>query len=84
MKSESEFIADAIALIQTISGEQAADLGPDTELPETGWFDSLLLVTFLDFIEAELGAPLPISDETGIPAEHLTTIRKAYRLVARE
>lgn len=81
MPSEAEFIQDAIALFRSVSGDVAATVGPDTDLSATGWFDSLLLVTFLDFIESQRGAPLAISTETGIPMDDLATIRKAYQLV---
>lgn len=79
--SEREFVAAAVALLSELSGTDPGEIGPDTELRGTGWFDSLLLVSFLDFVETQRGAPLPISPETGIPLEDLATIRSAYRLV---
>lgn len=81
MKSEEEFIRESLDLIRELTGDESAGLGPDTELLATGWFDSLLLVSFLDFIETQRGAPLPISAENGIPMEKLATIRAAYQLV---
>jgi hypothetical protein len=81
MTSEREFVDSAVALLCGLSGTDPSELGPDTDLRSTGWFDSLLLVSFLDFIETQRGAPLPISAETGIPIADLATIRGAYRLV---
>jgi hypothetical protein len=80
MKSESEFIEGAIAMIHSVTGQERAELGPDTDLQATEWFDSLLLISFLDFIETARGAPLPLT-ETGLAMEDLATIRTAYKLV---
>ncbi len=81
MKSEQEFVDNALEFVRELVGDEAAELSPDTDLHSTGWFDSLLLVSFLDFIETERGAPLAMSAEIGIPMEDLASIRKAYQLI---
>lgn len=84
MTSEQEFVDEAVTLLCGLSGTDPGELGPDTDLQSTGWFDSLLLVSFLEFVEARRGAALPISAETGIPIADLATIRSAYRLVVTQ
>lgn len=81
MPSEQDFVEAAVAHLSALSGTDASELGPDTLLRETGWFDSLLLVSFLDFIEEQRGSPLPVSADTGLPLADLATVRSAYRLV---
>jgi hypothetical protein len=79
--SEQEFTDRAITHLCTLSGMPLDALGPDTPLQATGWFDSLMLVSFLDFVETQRGSPLRVSAETGLPLEDLETVRTAYRLV---
>jgi acyl carrier protein len=52
-----------------------------TPLEGVEGLDSLFVVSFLQFLENERGAPLPIYDDGGIPVEAFASVRTAYELV---
>jgi acyl carrier protein len=79
MVDEASFIERAVGFLVEISGEDPAAIDADTPLLEAGFFDSLALIAFLEFLERERGRPLAISPLDGIPVGALASIRAAYR-----
>jgi acyl carrier protein len=79
MVDESTFIERAVLFVADISGEDSSSIDGDTPLLDSGFFDSLALISFLEFLEEERGSPLPISPDDGIPLDALASIRAAYR-----
>lgn len=77
--TEEEFITDALHFFRDAVGEDEIELGPDTDLYDAPFFDSLLLVSFLQFIEERRGSPIPMSTDAGIPLEALKSIRTTYQ-----
>lgn len=79
--TEEQFIEEALDFFRGAVGEDQFDLGPDTDLYDAPFFDSLLLVSFLQFIEDRRGSPIPMSNEAGIPLEALKSIRTTYQVL---
>ncbi len=79
--TEEEFITDALDFFRSAVGDEEFELGPDTDLYDAPFFDSLLLVSFLQFIEERRGSPIPMSKDTGIPLEALKSIRTTYQVL---
>lgn len=78
MIDESAFIDRAVTLLSEISGEDLDAIDGDTALLGAEFFDSLVLISFLAFLEEQRGSSLPISPTDGIPFRALATIRAAY------
>lgn len=76
--TEEEFIQRARTFFYEVAGVESAALGADTDLIESGVLDSLLLISFLAFMEKLRGSPLDITRES-LPA--ISTLRGAYALV---
>jgi len=76
--TEEVFIKRARTFFYEVAGVESASLDADTDLIESGVLDSLLLISFLAFIEKLRGSPLDITREN-LPA--ISTLRGAYALV---
>lgn len=79
--TEAEFITDSLHFFREAVGEDDFELGPDTDLYDAPFFDSLLLVSYLQFIEESRGSPIPMSQDAGIPLEALKSIRTTYQVL---
>jgi acyl carrier protein len=79
--SQEEFEARARAFIVDFCGIEVPGLTAETPLDEIDELDSLFVVSFLQFIENERGAPRPVSAEDGIPTEALRSVRSAYTML---
>lgn len=79
--SQTEFEERAREFIEDFCGTEVPGLTADTRLDEVEELDSLFVVSFLQFIENERGAPLPVSAEDGIPAEALRSVRNAWTML---
>lgn len=79
MVDEATFVERAVVLVADLVGDDPGSIDADTPLLELGFFDSLALISFLEFLEEERGSTLPVSPDDGIPLEALTSIRTAYR-----
>ena len=79
MVDEATFIDRGVAFVAELSGDDAGAIDGDTPLLDSGFFDSLALVAFLEFLEEQRGEPLPVSPDDGIPLDGLTSLRTAYR-----
>lgn len=77
--TESEFIAEAQTYLADLADVPASDLSPDADLVAEELIDSLTLVEFFAFIEEKRGEPI---DPERVSLDSLSTIRKAYQLVA--
>ena len=76
--TEEVFINRARAFFYEVSGVESASLDPDANLIESGVLDSLLLISFLAFMEKLRGSPLEITREN-LPA--ISSLRGAYAFV---
>jgi aryl carrier-like protein len=76
--TEEVFINRARIFFHEVAGVESASLGPDANLVESGILDSLLLISFLAFIEKLRGSPLDITLEN-LPA--ISSLRGAYAFV---
>jgi len=76
--TEEVFINRARAFFYEVAGVESASLDPDANLMETGILDSLLLISFLAFIEKLRGSQLDITREN-LPA--ISSLRGAYAFV---
>jgi hypothetical protein len=76
---EATFIDNAVVFVAELAGGELDSIDADTPLLESGFFDSLALISFLEFLEEQRGSPLPVSPDDGIPLEALASIRAAYR-----
>jgi acyl carrier protein len=78
-QDESTFIDLARTYIRDVLGKNGDSVDPDADLIRTGILDSLLLVSFLTFIEEQRGQELSeIPDFSGA-----FTLRSAYCLATR-
>jgi acyl carrier protein len=76
---EAEFMERARIYIRDSLGKGGEEIDPDADLIRTGIFDSLLLISFLSFIERLRGQELSeIPDLSGA-----FTLRSAYSLATR-
>lgn len=73
--TEEVFIKRAQAFFHEVAGVESASLDADADLIESGVLDSLLLISFLAFIEKLRGSPLDITPEN-LPA--ISSLRGAY------
>ncbi len=80
MSSEEEFIKNAVEFLDEI-GVDTAELGPETNLIDTGVLDSLAILTFLDFLEQQWDKEVDV-DELSI--DSISTLRRAYRFMEGE
>ena len=76
--TEEVFINRARIFFYEVAGVESASLDPDANLIESGILDSLLLISFLAFIEKLRGSPLDITREN-LPA--ISSLRGAYAFV---
>ena len=76
--TEDVFINRARTFFYEVSGVEPASLDPDANLVESGILDSLLLISFLAFMEKLRGSPLEITREN-LPA--ISSLRGAYAFV---
>ena len=76
--TEEVFIRRARAFFHEVAGVESASLDADADLIESGILDSLLLISFLAFIENLRGSPLDITPEN-LPA--ISSLRGAYAFV---
>ena len=76
--SEEEFNLRAIQFLNPRLGE-GADIGLDTDLLEPGGLDSLVMIEFFFFLEEQNGSPI---DTEGFTIQSISTIRRAYQLIA--
>jgi len=76
--TEEEFINRARSFFYEVAGVESASLDADANLIESGILDSLLLISFLAFIEKLRGSPLDITQEN-LPA--ISSLRSAYAFV---
>ena len=77
--TESDFIAEAQSYLAELADVPESDLSPDADLVAENLIDSLTLVEFFAFIEEKRGEPI---DPERVSLDSLSTIRKAYQLVA--
>lgn len=73
--TEEVFINRARTFFYEVAGVESASLDADANLIESGVLDSLLLISFLAFIEKLRGSPLEITREN-LPA--IASLRGAY------
>jgi acyl carrier protein len=73
--TEEVFINRARTFFYEVAGVESASLDPDANLMESGILDSLLLISFLAFIEKLRGSQLDITRED-LPA--ISSLRGAY------
>lgn len=73
--TEEVFIKRARTFFYEVAGVDSASLDADADLIESGILDSLLLISFLAFIEKLRGSPLDITREN-LPA--ISSLRGAY------
>lgn len=78
MTTEEQFFEETVAFLRSTLGDDSVEIGPDTDLQEADFFDSLMLVSFLEYVEERRGSPIPISPDTGLPIDALSSIRAAY------
>ena len=76
--TEEVFINRARMFFHEVAGVESAALDADANLIESGILDSLLLISFLAFIEKLRGSPLDITQEN-LPA--ISSLRGAYAFV---
>jgi len=76
--TEEVFINRARTFFHEVGGVESASLDADADLIESGILDSLLLISFLAFMEKLRGSPLEITREN-LPA--LSSLRGAYAFV---
>lgn len=76
--TEEVFINRARIFFYEVAGVESASLDADANLIESGVLDSLLLISFLAFIEKLRGSQLDITPEN-LPA--LSSLRGAYAFV---
>jgi aryl carrier-like protein len=76
--TEEVFINRARMFFHEVDGVESASLDPDANLIESGILDSLLLISFLAFIEKLRGSQLDITQEN-LPA--ISSLRGAYAFV---
>ena len=76
--TEEVFINRARIFFHEVGGVESASLDADADLIESGILDSLLLISFLAFMEKLRGSPLEITREN-LPA--LSSLRGAYAFV---
>jgi len=76
--TEEVFINRARSFFHEVAGVESASLDADANLIESGILDSLLLISFLAFMEKLRGSPLDITREN-LPA--ISSLRGAYAFV---
>ena len=76
--TEEVFINRARTFFHEVAGVESASLDADANLIESGVLDSLLLISFLAFIEKLRGSQLDITQEN-LPA--ISSLRGAYEFV---
>lgn len=76
--TEEVFINRARTFFYEVAGVESASLDADANLIESGILDSLLLISFLAFIEKLRGSQLEITQEN-LPA--ISSLRGAYGFV---
>jgi hypothetical protein len=76
--TEEVFINRARTFFYEVAGVESASLDADADLIESGILDSLLLISFLAFMEKLRGSPLDITREN-LPA--ISSLRGAYAFV---
>jgi acyl carrier protein len=76
--TEEVFINRARNFLYEVGGVESASLDADANLIESGVLDSLLLISFLAFIEKLRGSQLDITQEN-LPA--ISSLRGAYAFV---
>lgn len=76
--TEEVFINRARIFFYEVAGVESDSLDADANLIESGILDSLLLISFLAFIEKLRGSPLDIRPEN-LPA--ISSLRAAYVFV---
>jgi acyl carrier protein len=76
--TEEVFINRARGFFYEVAGVESASLDADANLIESGILDSLLLISFLAFIEKLRGSQLDITRED-LPA--ISSLRGAYAFV---
>lgn len=76
--TEEVFINRARTFFYEVAGVESTSLDADANLIESGILDSLLLISFLAFIEKLRGSQLDITPEN-LPA--LSSLRGAYSFV---
>jgi aryl carrier-like protein len=76
--TEEVFINRARTSFCELAGVESASLDADANLIESGILDSLLLISFLAFMEKLRGSPLDITREN-LPA--ISSLRGAYAFV---
>lgn len=76
--TEEVFIDRARSFLFEVAGVESASLDADANLVESGILDSLLLISFLAFMEKLRGSQLEITPEN-LPA--ISSLRGAYAFV---
>jgi len=76
--SYEQFVERAKQFFAEIGAQGADMLRHDDDLFTAGVMDSLVMVAFLEFIEKQRGAPLPLGEWD---ASALCSIESAYKLI---
>ena len=75
--SEEEFTESALSFLKEI-GADTSNVGPETNLFESGVLDSLATLAFLDFLDQKRGEEIDIEN---LRLDSISTIRKTYWFV---